>query len=55
MKKFKTRKKILECPETKRLLFEFLQEMGLLNDEEVEIKITHFIERKMKQCKNEGI
>jgi len=55
MKKFKTRKEILTCPETKRLLFEFFQEMELLNDEEIESKVTFFIERKLKQCKNEGI
>jgi hypothetical protein len=54
MKKFKTRKEILENPEFKRLAFEFLQEMEILDDDTVEQNVNFFIERKIQQCKMEG-
>ena len=54
MKKFKTRKELLINPEFKRLLFEFFQEMEMLDDITIESKVDFFIKRKLVQCKNEG-
>ena len=55
MKKFKTRKEILINPETKILLFEFFQEMELLDDDTIEMKVDDFIDRKLKHCKIQGV
>ena len=55
MKKFKTRKEILESPEFARLAFELLQEMEIISDDDVENKVDFFIERKIKQCKYQGV
>jgi len=65
MKKFKTRKEILENQETKRLLFELLKEEGygqmvfdknkVTDDDELETRINFFIERKLKHCVMEGV
>ena len=55
MKKFKTRKEILENPESKRLLFEFLLEYTDNPEDEVETYVKFFIDRKMKQCILEGV
>jgi len=55
MKKFKTRKEILTNPETRILLFEFFQEMELLEDHVIEYKIDDFIDRKLKHCKIQGV
>lgn len=62
MKKFKTRKEILECPEFKQLAFDLLlEELEVISDdtsvwdEEIGYKVEKFIARKMKQCVLEGI
>jgi len=55
MKKIKTRKELLLNSEFKILLFEFFQEMGLLNDEGVENKVNDFVDRKLEQCKMQGV
>jgi len=63
MKKFKTRKEILLNPEFKRLGFELLRDELILREkdsffnreEEIESKIIQFIDRKLKQCKMQGI
>lgn len=62
MKKFKTCKEILINPHFKRLAFELLREEVVCeedylfsNEEQVELKVTNFIERKLIQCKNEGV
>jgi hypothetical protein len=62
MKKFKTRKEILECPEFAKLAFELLLE-ELPNipddtsvwDDELGFKVEKFIERKINQCKYQGV
>jgi hypothetical protein len=55
MKKFKTRKEILENPEFKRLALEFMLEYTAKDDHEVETQLSFFIDRKMKQCILEGV
>jgi len=55
MKKFKTRKEILETPEFRHLAFALLQEMEIADDHIIEYKIDDFIERKIKQCKMQGV
>ena len=65
MKKFKTRKEILDSAEFKRLAFELLKEEGygscikgkhkVANDEELETRIKFFQERKLQQCKMQGV
>jgi hypothetical protein len=62
MKKFKTRKEILENPEFQKLAFELLLEElpNTLDDtsvweEEIEYKVTKFSERKIQQCKYQGV
>jgi len=65
MKKFKTRKEILDNAEFKRLAFELLKEEGygscdegkhkIANDEELETRIKFFLERKLIQCKMQGV
>jgi len=62
MKKFKTRKEIIENPESKNLAYELLLEENPnassdleLAEEIAESNVKFFIERKLKQCKNEGV
>ena len=66
MKKFKTRKEILENPEFEKLLFELLKEEGYDrmsfdptkkggSDDQIEARIDFFIERKIKQCVMQGV
>jgi hypothetical protein len=63
MKKFKTRKEILINPEFKNLTFELLREELIIREgdsffskeEEIESILNKFIDRKLKQCKNQGI
>ena len=44
-------KEVLRNPVTEDLLFEFLQEMEILDDKAVKNKVDHFIERKLKEQK----
>jgi len=55
MKKFKTRKEILENPEFKKLAMEFMLEYTAKMDDEVETQINFFIDRKLKQLKMQGV
>lgn len=55
MKKFKERKEILESPEFPPLALELLQENGYIDDNTSVENIDLFIERKIKQCKMQGV
>jgi len=65
MKKFKTCKEILLCPEFKRLGFELLKEEGygscvkgkhkIADDDELEARVNYFLDRKLQQCKMQGV
>ena len=55
MKKFKTRKEILENPEFKILAFKFMLEYTDKTEEEIENELNFFIDRKIKQIKMQGI
>ena len=63
MKKFKTCKEILLCPEFKVLAFELLRDEMIKceedtffsKEEEIENKINSFIDRKLKQLKMQGV
>lgn len=62
MKKFKTRKEILENPEFRALAYELLleeidepQDGFSIKDDIIESKLKFFIERKIQQCKYQGV
>lgn len=61
MKKFKTCKEILINPMFKELSIELLREEVIrceedtYKEEDLKLRIDNFIERKIKQCKMEGI
>jgi hypothetical protein len=62
MKKFKTRKEILENPEFAQLIFDLLlEELPNIPDDtsvwedEIGFKVEKFIKRKIEQCKYQGV